>query len=72
MKNEEVDDRLSEVQLPVPENEEPQVYKLKREGAGWTLKRREFLTVAAAAAGIAVGGGKLEAQQTSTKSKEVV
>ena len=62
MKGEKPKDQLTEVDLTVSEDEEPQVYALQRNGSGWTLSRRDFLT-AAAAAGVAIYGCSPEAKQ---------
>jgi len=47
----ECSDKLSDVTLPKADGSEPEIYALKREGAGWRLSRRTFLSATAIAAG---------------------
>ena len=72
MRKEEREDRLPRVEVLSSQDEEPQVYALKREGTGWSLSRRNFLATVAAATGIAVTGRSgVKAQQTSTERSDV-
>lgn len=64
-------DRLSEVDLTGSEDEEPQVYALKREGSGWALSRRGFLAAAATAAAATLHGGRLEGPSQIAAQEEV-
>jgi WD40 repeat protein len=70
MKDEKLRDRLSEVDLPGSEEEEPEVYALKRAGSGWALNRRDFVAAAAAAAA-AMSGNRSESQEQGTAGQKV-
>lgn len=58
--------------LSGPDDEEPQVYALKREGSGWALSRRGFLAAAATATAVAtLHEGGLEGPSQSAAQEEV-
>ncbi len=57
----ESSDKLSDATLPPSDGSEPEIYALKREGPGWKLSRRTFLSATAIAAGAAACEKKKDA-----------
>ena len=64
-------DKLSDVEVNVSDSEEPEVYALKREGSGWRLSRRDWLSALAAGGLVAGTSGLLGGCDHNDETEEL-